>query len=53
MIRKRQKKDTKKSLINLKIIFYGLKTDFCWSLERDCVAVCHRRKSSKRKLLPH
>ena len=27
--------------------------DYCWNLERDCVAVCHRRKSSKRKLLPH
>ena len=27
--------------------------DYCWSLETDCVAVCHRRKSSKRKLLPH
>ena len=27
--------------------------DYCWSLERDCVAVCPRRKSSKRKLLPH
>ena len=27
--------------------------DYCWSLERDCVAICHQRKSSKRKLLPH
>ena len=27
--------------------------DYCWGLERDCVAVCHRRKSSKRKSLPH
>ena len=27
--------------------------DYYWSLERYCVAVCHRRKSSKRKLLPH
>ena len=27
--------------------------DYCWSLGRDCVAACHRRKSGKRKLLPH
>ena len=27
--------------------------NYCWSLERDCVAICHRRKSSKRKSLPH
>ena len=26
--------------------------DCCWSLERDCIAACHRRKSDKRKSLP-
>ena len=26
--------------------------DCCWNSERDCIAVCHRRKSNKRKCLP-
>jgi len=26
--------------------------DYCWTLKRDCVNVCHRRKAKKRKLYP-
>ena len=28
-----------------------LMAGYCWSLERDCIAVCHRRISGKRKCL--
>ena len=26
--------------------------DYCWNLQKDYIAVCHRRKSSQRKCLP-